>query len=209
MAPRLCDALGIPQLSMGDMLRGAVATGGMAGSQAQAMMQRGGLLPDSLVAGMLRERISREDCERGFVLDGFPRTREQARLLDELLGETGDEVTGVISLVVPDEALLERVRGRWVHEASGRSYHATRAPPRSLRPGTEPKPETMLDDETGEPLVQRADDTERVLKSRLQAYHEETAPILWHYALAGVVIEADADCMPQEMWGRVRAVMGL
>ena len=126
-----------------------------------------------------------------------------------MLAKTGDSVTRVLALDVPDEALKERICGRWIHKASGRSYHAARVPPKSLRPGAKPSPETMLDDETGERLEQRADDTEDALVKRLQAYHAETAPILAHYEPKGIVRHAGvADCKgPQDMWDVINPIL--
>lgn len=208
ISPILSDHYKVPQLSTGDMLRAAVAAQTDVGRQAQELMASGSLVPDELVLGLIRERIQTPDCARGFLLDGFPRTGRQATMLDAMLAEVGDSVTCVLALEVPDKALKERICGRWVHKASGRSYHVTRAPPKSLPAGAQPTSETMLDDETGEPLTQRPDDTEEALTRRLQAYHEETAPILAHYEPKGVVRRADADCMPQDMWDRVRPALG-
>mmetsp|Transcript_68380 Transcript_68380/g.222426 ORF Transcript_68380/g.222426 Transcript_68380/m.222426 type:complete len:340 (+) Transcript_68380:110-1129(+) len=207
IAPILSEHYGVPQLSTGDMLRAAVAEGTPVGLQAKDVMASGGLVPDELVVNIIRARIKQQDCASGFLLDGFPRTGPQAALLDAMLVETGDCVSCVLALVVPDESLRVRICGRWVHKASGRSYHTTRAPPKSLTPGATPTVETMLDDETGEPLMQRPDDTEEALGKRLKAYHGETAPILAHYEPKGVVRRADADCMPQEMWARIRPVL--
>ena len=162
-APNIVKALGIPQLSTGDMLRAAVAAGTEIGKKAQGVMQSGGLVSDDLVVSIIAERIQAADCASGFILDGFPRTVEQTKMLDEMLAKDGESVTYVVALQVPDEVLTERICGRWVHKASGRSYHIKFAPPKSLG-GGEPSTETMLDDESGEPLMQRADDTEEALK---------------------------------------------
>ena len=159
-APNIVKALGIPQLSTGDMLRAAVAAGTEIGKKAQGVMQSGGLVSDDLVVSIIAERIQAADCASGFILDGFPRTVEQTKMLDEMLAKDGESVTYVVALQVPDEVLTERICGRWVHKASGRSYHIKFAPPKSLG-GGEPSTETMLDDETGEPLMQRADDVSR------------------------------------------------
>ena len=122
------------------------------------------------------------DCAKGFILDGFPRTVAQASALDALLRSNGGEsVWRVLSLEVPDEVLEERICGRWVHKASGRSYHAKFKPPKSLTTGDTPTTVNMLDDETEEALMQRADDNEEALTKRLQQYKDQTMPILEHY----------------------------
>merc|ERR1719207_122670 len=121
-------------------------------------------------------------------------------MLDAMLETSGDKVSLVLALEVPDEVLTERICGRWVHKASGRSYHVKFAKPASLVDGAEPSTETMLDDETGEPLMQRADDTEEALTKRLQGYHDQTVPILAHYSPAGVVSRVNANAKPDEVW---------
>ena len=113
-------------------------------------------------------------------------------------------MNAVVALEVPDAVLTERICGRWVHKASGRSYHAKFAPPKSLG-GAAPSVETMLDDETGEALMQRADDTEEALKTRLSAYHEQTVPILAHYEPSGAVKRVDANKAPAEVWAAIES----
>eukprot|EP01062_Namystynia_karyoxenos_P040172 TRINITY_DN292_c0_g1_i7.p1 TRINITY_DN292_c0_g1~~TRINITY_DN292_c0_g1_i7.p1 ORF type:complete len:765 (+),score=235.36 TRINITY_DN292_c0_g1_i7:79-2295(+) len=210
-APRLTAALRIPQLSTGDMLRQAVADQTAVGEQVAAVMQSGALVSDDLVFGVVSERILKPDCERGFILDGFPRTLPQARRLDAMLEAQGEAVTRVIALKVPDQVLEERICGRWIHKASGRSYHAKFAPPASLPPGAQPSPANMRDDHTGEGLEQRRDDTKEALRHRLAGYHSQTMPILAHYdeQRHGVVVRVDADAAPQHVWSRVRASLGL
>jgi len=206
-APKIVDTLGIPQLSTGDMLRAAVAAGTEVGKQAKDVMASGGLVSDELVVSIIRDRIREEDCMKGFILDGFPRTVEQATMLDEMLATSGDQVNLVLALEVPDEVLTERICGRWVHKSSGRSYHVKFAKPKSLADGATPSPETMLDDETGEPLMQRADDTEEALTKRLQGYHDQTVPILTHYQPAGVVKRVNANVPPPDVWASIETVL--
>merc|ERR1711920_50500 len=122
------------------------------------IMEEGGLVGDDIVVGIIKDRIAMPDCGGGFILDGFPRTVKQAEMLDELLSKTREKVDAVIELNVPDSILEERICGRWIHKASGRSYHTKFNPPKSLA-GRTPSVETMLDDQTGEPLMQRPDDT--------------------------------------------------
>lgn len=210
-APKITEALNIPQLATGDMLRAAVAAGTEVGKQAKAAMDSGGLVTDDIVVGIIRDRISEKDCEHGFILDGFPRTIEQAKKLDEMLAKRGEKVDVVISLEVPDALLEERICGRWVHKASGRSYHVTFNPPKSLRDAQEAnkkktaKPKRMLDDITGEPLEQRSDDTKEALVARLQAYHKQTKPILAHYE--SVVAAIDASKAMDDVWNDIQAVL--
>mmetsp|Transcript_65477 Transcript_65477/g.174384 ORF Transcript_65477/g.174384 Transcript_65477/m.174384 type:complete len:274 (-) Transcript_65477:367-1188(-) len=201
-APKLVETLGIPQLSTGDMLRAAVKAGTPVGVQAKAVMDSGGLVGDELVVGVVSERIAQPDCGDGFILDGFPRTMQQAKLLDELLAKTGESVSLVVALQVPDEVLTERICGRWIHQPSGRSYHVKFAPPKSKAVDG-----SMKDDETGEPLEQRKDDTEDALKSRLGAYHEQTVPLLAHYDRSFCVSRVDANRPPPEVWDTIAGVL--
>ena len=206
-APKIVDKLGIPQLSTGDMLRAAVAAGSEVGLKAKDVMSSGGLVSDDLVVDIIRDRIKEADCAKGFILDGFPRTVEQAKMLDEMLSGDGTKVSLVLALEVPDEVLTERICGRWVHKASGRSYHVKFARPKSLEDGATPTVETMRDDETGEPLMQRADDTEEALTKRLESYHAQTVPILTHYEPTGVVSRVDANVKPDEVWTSIEKVL--
>ena len=206
-APKIVETLGIPQLSTGDMLRAAVAAGTPVGIEAKAVMESGGLVSDALVVGVIAGRIVDADCAKGFILDGFPRTVEQATMLDAMLAKSGEGVTYVIALEVPDSVLTARICGRWVHKASGRSYHVENKRPKSLEAGATPSAETMLDDETGEALMQRADDTEEALGKRLAGYHAQTVPILEHYGPAGVVTKVDANISMDAVWPQIEAVI--
>eukprot|EP00574_Skeletonema_japonicum_P007955 CAMPEP_0201738906 /NCGR_PEP_ID=MMETSP0593-20130828/45495_1 /ASSEMBLY_ACC=CAM_ASM_000672 /TAXON_ID=267983 /ORGANISM="Skeletonema japonicum, Strain CCMP2506" /LENGTH=493 /DNA_ID=CAMNT_0048233137 /DNA_START=31 /DNA_END=1512 /DNA_ORIENTATION=+ len=204
--PKIEDMLGIPQLSTGDMLRAAVAAKSDVGLKAAAVMKAGGLVSDDIVIGIIRDRIRQPDCQFGFILDGFPRTLVQAKELDTMLAEEGARVTKVVELQVPDEVLEERICGRWIHKKSGRSYHVKYAPPKSMQKDGDdgkPIPESMMDDETGEPLMQRPDDTASALVKRLNGYHGETVPILKHYAPKGIVAEVNANQGMDGVWGEV------
>jgi len=203
--PKMEDLLGIPQLSTGDMLRAAVANKTEIGKKAEAIMKAGGLVSDDIVVGIIRDRIQEPDCRFGFILDGFPRTLKQARALDAMLAKEGACVTKVIELQVPDEVLEERITGRWIHKDSGRSYHVKFAPPKSMKldKSGQPIESSMKDDETGEPLMQRKDDTASALKKRLYSYHKETAPILDHYMPNGVVRTVNAHQGMDGVWKEV------
>jgi len=207
--PKIEDMLAIPQLSTGDMLRAAVAAKTEVGLKAAAVMKAGGLVSDDIVIGIIRDRIREADCKFGFILDGFPRTLVQAKELDKMLSEEGACVTKVVELQVPDEVLEERICGRWIHKKSGRSYHVKYAPPKSMKKDGEgnPIPESMTDDETGEALMQRPDDTASALVKRLAGYHGETVPILKHYAPGGIVSEVNANQGMDGVWGEVLSAL--
>jgi adenylate kinase len=206
-APNIVKTLGVPQLSTGDMLRDAVANQTDVGKAAQAVMKSGGLVSDDIVVGIIRERITHDDCKSGFILDGFPRTVEQAKALDRMLAEHGEAVSTVMQFEVPDSVLEERVCGRWMHKNSGRSYHTKFAPPKSMKLDADGKliPATMLDDQTGQPLYQRGDDTAEALKSRLSSYHDKTIPVLGYYQSRGVNRSVNANQAIDKVWSEVAA----
>mmetsp|Transcript_1 Transcript_1/g.1 ORF Transcript_1/g.1 Transcript_1/m.1 type:complete len:317 (+) Transcript_1:39-989(+) len=199
--PIIEATLGIPQLSTGDMLRAAVAAKTEVGLQAKAAMDSGGLVTDEIVFGIIKDRIAEDDCKNGFILDGMPRTLKQAQMLDAILADGGERVSNVLELNLPDDVIEARICGRWIHKPSGRSYHVTNVPPKSLGSGglfSAPKPVggadgNMFDDVTGEPLIQRKDDTKEALVNRLKSYHEQTAPVLEHYRTTGVVKSINAN----------------
>jgi len=157
----------IPQISTGDMLRAAVKEGTPLGVEAKKIMDAGQLVSDQIMLGLIKERIVFDDCKNGFLLDGFPRTIAQA---DGLAG-MGINIDHVIELTVDDEEIVRRLSGRRIHLGSGRTYHIEFNPP--LRDN--------LDDETGEPLVQRKDDSEETVRKRLAVYHEQTKPLVGYY----------------------------
>jgi len=187
--PKIVDLLDIPQLSTGDMLREAVAAGTEVGKKAKSLMDAGALVSDDVVVGIIADRIKDPDCNNGFILDGFPRTLAQTKALDEMLAKTGESVSLVMAFDVDPAVLEERICGRWLDKASGRSYHVKFAPPKSMKLGPDGKPlkESMKDDVTGNPLYQRSDDTAEALKTRLDGYKNQTLPILDHYRPKGIV----------------------
>ena len=158
----------IPQISTGDMLRAHVKSGSELGKAAKKIMDEGGLVSDDIIMGMVKERITEDDCKNGFLFDGFPRTIPQA----EALRDAGVEVDAVVEIDVPDDEIIKRMSGRRVHLASGRTYHVTFNPPKV----------EGQDDETGEPLIQRDDDQEDTVKARLKVYHDQTEPLIDFYS---------------------------
>jgi len=192
-APVITSEVGLPQLSTGDMLRDAVAACTPVGVKAKSVMESGGLVSDDIVIGIIADRIRQPDCELGFILDGFPRTLQQAEGLDAMLRENGECVSLVIEFDVDTSILEERVCGRWMHKSSGRSYHTKFNPPKSMKVDGSGNPisATMKDNETGEALYQRADDTATALTKRLTSYHNQTVPILNHYGPFGIVKKID------------------
>jgi adenylate kinase len=166
-AQGLCQHYGIPQIATGDMLRAAVQSGSALGLAAKAVMERGALVSDDIIIGLVKERVAQADCANGFLLDGFPRTLAQAQAL-ELACIALDHV---LEIQVPLDLLIERVTGRRIHPASGRAYHLRFNPPRVAG----------LDDVTGEPLIQRDDDTEETVQKRLTVYEQQTRPLSEYY----------------------------
>lgn len=199
-SPFIVEQLGIKCLSTGDMLRGAVEQGTDVGLQCKQIMNEGGLVSDELVLQVVNEAT--EKLTKGYILDGFPRTEAQDAKLAESLASKNHRVAALIYFNADDKVLEDRITGRWIHGASGRSYHITNAKPKSLVEAgedAEPSVENMLDDETGEPLKRRKDDNAEALKKRLEAYHNETEPILQRYRDQGVVHEIDCGQSIQEV----------
>ncbi len=164
----LCKRFGIPQISTGDMLRAAVKAGTSLGLEAKKVMDAGGLVGDEIIIGLVKERIAQPDCANGFLFDGFPRTIPQA----DAMKHAGVKLDLVLEIDVPDEAIIERMSGRRVHMASGRSYHLKYNPPKVAG----------RDDVTGEELIQRADDQEETVRNRLAVYKNQTRPLIDYYS---------------------------
>ena len=164
----ICQRFGIPQISTGDMLRAAVKAGTPLGVAAKKVMDSGGLVSDDIIIGLVEERIAQPDCAKGFLFDGFPRTIPQA----DAMKNAGVKLDVVLEIDVPDSAIVERMSGRRVHVASGRTYHLEFNPPKVAG----------QDDATGEPLIQRDDDKEETVKKRLAVYQAQTRPLVDYYA---------------------------
>jgi adenylate kinase len=161
------DKYQIPQISTGDMLRAAIRAGSDLGKKAKGYMDSGGLVPDEVIIGLVKERIKEADCQKGFLFDGFPRTIPQA----DAMKDAGVALDGVVDINVPDAEIIKRMSGRRVHLASGRTYHITFNPPK----------EDGKDDVTGEALIQRDDDQEETVRNRLDVYHAQTEPLIDYY----------------------------
>jgi len=169
-AKSISEKYGIPQISTGDMLRAAVIAETPLGIEAKKVMDTGELVSDNLILQLVKDRISEDDCASGYLLDGFPRTIAQAEGMKKL----GIDVEFVVELQVADEEIIERMSGRRIHLASGRVYHVKFNPPKTEN----------LDDETGEPLIQRDDDAEQTVRMRLEVYHKQTAPLIDYYSVS-------------------------
>ncbi|KAG0622385.1 hypothetical protein M758_3G093500 [Ceratodon purpureus] len=185
-------------LATGDMLRDAVAKQTPLGLEAKAAMESGKLVSDDLVVGIIDDALKRPGCAKGFILDGFPRTVVQAEKLDAMLSKQGQNIDRVLNFDIPDSVLEERITGRLVHLASGRSYHTKFAPPKV----------TGRDDITGEQLIQRKDDNAEVLRSRLDAFHKQTTPVIAYYAKKNKVTNLKADASSSDVSNQISKVLG-
>ncbi|MDR7295341.1 adenylate kinase [Pelomonas aquatica] len=174
----ICKQFGIPQISTGDMLRAAIKAGTPLGLAAKAVMDSGALVSDDIIIGLVKERIAQPDCAKGFLFDGFPRTIPQA----DAMKAAGVKLDYVLEIDVPFDAIIERMSGRRVHAASGRTYHVKFNPPK-----VEGK-----DDETGEPLIQRDDDKEDTVRKRLDVYQAQTRPLVDYYSQWAATGDANA-----------------
>ena len=163
----ITEQYGIPQISTGDMLRAAIKNETPLGLKVKAVMDAGQLVSDDIIIDLVKERIAQDDCAKGFLFDGFPRTIPQA----EAMVEAGVDIDHVLEIAVEDEEIVKRMSGRRAHLASGRTYHVVYNPPK----------QDGIDDETGEPLVQRDDDQEETVRKRLSVYHEQTKPLVGFY----------------------------
>ncbi|MCC4116839.1 adenylate kinase [Aromatoleum toluclasticum] len=161
------EKFGIPQISTGDMLRAAVKAGTPLGIEAKKVMDAGGLVSDDIIIGLVKDRLQQDDCKSGYMFDGFPRTIPQA----DAMKEAGVPIDFVLEIDVPDSEIVERMSGRRVHVASGRTYHVKYNPPKVAG----------KDDVTGEDLIQRDDDREETVKKRLEVYHSQTKPLVDYY----------------------------
>jgi adenylate kinase len=187
-AQRLVQQYAIPHISSGDMLRAAVAEGTELGVQADGFMKAGQLVPDEVVIGMVIDRIGKPDAGKGFMLDGFPRTRPQAEALDAALAKAGVALDRVLLIEVPDSLIVERIVGRRTDPQTGAIFHLSFNPPPPEIAGR---------------LIQRKDDTEEACRARLDKYHSETAPIVPFYEQKGILVRVNGDGPPDQVTRRI------
>ena len=180
-AAELVKKFNIPHISTGDMLRTAVSEGTELGKQAKAIMEAGGLVSDDIMIGIVKERLAKDDCKKGFMLDGFPRTVEQADALSKILDELGIKLTKVLNIHVPSSDLIERAVGRRICKKCGATYHVKFNPTQK---------ENVCDNCGGE-LYQRKDDNAETMQKRLSAYENQTKPLIDYYEKAGLYTEID------------------
>jgi len=197
-AKRLIDKYGIPQISTGDMLRAALKEGTPLGLEAKKYMDKGALVPDTVVIGLVKERIQQKDCAKGYMLDGFPRNVSQAEALDKMLTDLGQKIDDVVCIEVPNDELVARLTGRRTCRDCGAGYHVMFDPP---------KKEGVCDKCGGE-LYQRDDDNETTVKSRLEVYADQTEPLIDYYDKQGKLRRINGVGDMEVIFGRITSVLG-
>ncbi|MEM7425794.1 MAG: adenylate kinase [Pseudomonadota bacterium] len=198
-AKRIETAHNLVQLSTGDMLRAAIASGSEMGKAAKAVMDKGQLVSDEIVVGIIEDRLNDDDVQGGFILDGFPRTVGQAKALDGILEKRGERLDAVIEIRVDDEFLVERITGRYTCADCGKGYHDM---------FEQPSEEGVCDRCGSTQFVRRADDNVKTVRSRLTAYHAETAPLLPYYAEKGILKTINGMADLDEVTGQIEEVLG-
>lgn len=196
-AEKLIREYGIPQISTGDMFRAAVKSGTALGKEAKSYMDKGALVPDSVTVGIVKERLAQDDCKKGWILDGFPRTTAQASALDAILHDLGIQLTAVLDFNVNRDDLVKRVSGRLVCRQCGASFHKEFCPP---------KQEGVCDNCGGE-LYQRADDNEVTVRERLAVYDTSTKPLIDYYKVSGRYYEINGDQSMDKVFADVQAAL--
>ena len=197
-AKKITEKFGIPAISTGDIFRANIKNGTELGKKAQEYMDKGLLVPDELVCDLVVDRIHKDDCEKGYILDGFPRTIPQANALDEALAKDGEKIEFAIDIEVPDENIINRMSGRRSCKDCGAIFHVQYNPP---------KKENCCDVCGGE-LVLRDDDKAETVKKRLDVYHEQTAPLIAHYKEAGSLHEIDGTQDIKVVFEEIKSILG-
>lgn len=196
---RIIDDYKVVQISTGDLLRAAVKAGTSLGKEAKVYMESGQLVPDALIINMMKERFQDDDCQNGFILDGFPRTTAQAVALDAMLqDELKTKITHIISLEVDDEVVVKRNTGRRVCPKCGATYHIKFNPPKT----------GGVCDNDGETLVHRDDDREETIRKRLAVYHDTTALLKDYYGKTGKFSELNGDDAPDNVYAKIKGILG-
>lgn len=193
----IVEKFGIPQISTGDILREARKNQTDLGKKAEAYMKSGELVPDKVVIGIIDERLRQMDCDRGYILDGFPRTVEQADALSRLLSQRRQNISVVLNFKVPENELVTRLSGRRVCQGCGASYHVEFSPPRVIG----------VCDKCGQNLIQRQDDVENTVRQRLRVYTEKTQPLIGYYESKKILCSIDATGSVNEIAGRILNVL--
>jgi len=196
-AKQLVEVYSIPQISTGDILRAAVKEGTELGKQAKSCMDKGELVPDEVVIGIIEERLKQSDCKEGYILDGFPRTVPQAEALDGILSKMGSKIDHVVSIEAPDDELMGRLTGRWTCKGCGAMYHEKNKPPK----------EAGKCDACGGEIYQRDDDKAETIKERLKVYNAQTEPLIDYYSKKGLVRKIEGLGSIDEIFERVKAVL--
>lgn len=194
----LVEHYGIPQVSTGDLFRGEIEAETELGQRVRTFLDRGDLVPDEITLDLVRRRLVQQDCNKGVLFDGFPRTVAQARELDRMLRESGCKMDNVLFVRVPEETLVSRMSGRLTCPTCGRTYHPQLNPPRN----------DLLCDDDRTPLIQREDDRPETARRRIKVYMEQTLPVLEHYREQGVVSDIDGVGGIEEVRGRILAAVG-
>ena len=194
----LCEHFGIPTISTGNMIREALKNGTEMGLKAKSFMDEGKLVPDEVVIGIVKERLSADDCKKGFILDGFPRTIPQAEALDKALSAIGDSVDYAINVEVPDENIIERMSGRRACVGCGATYHIVYNPT---------KVEGKCD-ACGADLILRDDDKPETVEKRLNVYHEQTQPLIDYYKAKGILKEVDGTVDMKDVFAAITDILG-
>jgi len=197
-AKRMVERLSIPQISTGDMFRAAVQAGTPMGRKAKEYMDKGSLIPDDVVIGVVDERLKKDDCKHGYVLDGFPRTIEQAKALDGLLAMAGSKLDHVVVIAVPDDYLVQRLTGRRTCKGCGYMHHIE---------FDKPKKEGICDKCGGE-LYLRDDDKEETIRQRLTTYNQQTAPLIEYYSAKGIVRTIDGTGAMNKVENAIKVTIG-